>query len=577
MTNKQPLIIRNGLFFDGSGAKGKVTDLLIEDGKVEQIGNIANIEQAEEIDAQGNWVCPGFLDIHTHYDAEVEVMPGLEESIRHGVTTVVFGNCSISSAVGKDEHIVDLFARVENMPAKILKDWIKDRITWKSVGEYYEHLEQVAIGPNVATFLGHSNLRIEAMGLDRSLKVRKASAEELKRMENVLAEAVEAGYLGMSIDMLPFHRMAGEYAKDFKGVSVPSQQAHPSEYRRLANILRQHGRVLQATPNAMDKRSVLRLLQMSSGWMRRPLRTTIVAALDTKSDKKIHRLATALADISNGMLKANVRWQALAEPFLNYSDGPITPLFEEFPSAVQAIGASTEERREMFADPHFRRWFRKDWTHRGAAVFHRRLDDMWVIDSPDASQVGKNFAQIAEEVGKDPLEHFMDLMAKYDTNLRWKSSVANHRDKQRVRLLAHKTTLPGFNDSGAHNVNMAFQDGALQTLKQAQENPDILPIEQAIYRMTKMTADWLGFDAGYLQVGKRADICIINPQKLATGLSEAIEHYDERLKGAMRMVKRSDGVVSKVLVNGEVLYDGQGFHSELGQKRFGKLLRSTHR
>ena len=199
-------VIRGGTYYDGTGAKGIRRDVVVKDGKVDGIYESAPpIDNAKEIDAQGKWVTPGFLDIHTHYDAELEVMPGLEESLRHGTTTVVMGNCSISAALGKDEDIVDLFCRVENMPAQVLTEWIKDRITWKSLAEYYEHLETLDMGPNVASFIGHSNIRIAAMGVDRSFNIKKTTREEKQKMDGYLHEAMEAGYLGMSIDMLPFH------------------------------------------------------------------------------------------------------------------------------------------------------------------------------------------------------------------------------------------------------------------------------------------------------------------------------------------------------------------------------------
>lgn len=571
-------VIRNGLYFDGTGAKGRIADLVIKNGKIDQVSAQApNIENAKEIDAKGCWITPGFLDIHTHYDVEVEVMPGLEESVRHGVTTVVFGNCSLSSAVGNEDDIVDLFCRVENMPAKVLKDWIKDKITWKTTAEYYEHLNELPVGPNIASFIGHSNLRVAAMGLKRSLTVRKAEKAELKKMETMVQEAMEAGYLGLSIDMLPFHRWAGVNEEAYKGVAIPSHQAGIGEYRKLANIVRRFNRVLQATPNALDKKSVIQLLGLSSGLFRKNLKTTIVAALDIKSDKKMHKLATSLAVFANNLLRADIKWQALAEPFLNYGDGPNSPLFEEFPSMVEAIGSTKEERNAMFSDPKFRKWFRKDWEHKGTSVFPRRLNDMWIVDAPDKSLIGKSLQEIGAAAGKNPLDYFMDLMLEFDTDLRWKCAVANHRDRQRVKLLAHDTTIPGFNDSGAHNVNMAFQDGALQTLKQAQANPDVMSIEKAVYRLTKMPADWLGLDTGSLELGKKADLAIIDPSLLQSHLNDGpIESYDERLKGAMRLVKRTDGVIKNVLVGGEEIYGGGVFNSQLGKQKYGRLLKSLN-
>ncbi|TDM00023.1 MAG: hypothetical protein C4K58_01895 [Flavobacteriaceae bacterium] len=260
-------VISNGMYFDGTGKKGSIQNVLIKNGKVEKVSsNPIQVEGATEIDATGKWVMPGMIDIHTHYDAEIEVMPGIEESLRHGVTTCIMGNCSLSAAIGKDTDIVDLFCRVENIPAQSLKDWLVNNISWKSVTEYYQHLDTLNLGPNIATFLGHSNVRIEAMGLKRSLTERKASKEEINKMKAIVSEAVDAGFLGLSIDMLPFHRMSGVFSSEFTGFTVPSQVAAVSEYKQLSEILRERDKVLQITPNAIKKTTILDIFALSSGW-----------------------------------------------------------------------------------------------------------------------------------------------------------------------------------------------------------------------------------------------------------------------------------------------------------------------
>jgi len=265
-------------------------------------------------------------------------------------------------------------------------------------------------------------------------------------------------------------------------------------------------------------------------------------------------------------------------PFLNYGEGPITPLFEEFPSMVEVIGATPEERKAAFEDPAFRKWFKKDWNHKTTSVFPRLLKEMTIVKAPDTSIIGKTFQELADKQGGDGLDHFMDLIIKYDTDLIWKCTAANHRDDVRVKLLAHEATIPGFNDSGAHNVNMAFHDGSLQALRQSLEYPEIFPIEKAIHRLTKMPAEWLGLDAGSLEIGRRADVCVVDPTKLASGLTEEpIEDYHPSLKGSFRYVKRSDGVVNHVLVNGEEVFNDQsGFSAGLGKQKYGQLLRSMN-
>lgn len=574
-------LIKKGIFFDGTGKKGEKKDILISEGKVSDIFNASpEIENARVIDASDSWVMPGFIDIHTHYDAEVEVMPGLTESIRHGVTTVVMGNCSLSAALGKDTDIVDLFARVENIPAKVLGEWIIGNVSWQNVREYYEHLEKLPVGPNIASFIGHSNLRIESMGLKRSFTEKKANKHEINKMRGLLGEALEEGYLGMSIDMLPFHRWAGAHNPEFMGISVPSQRAAYSEYYKLADVLRSYDRVLQATPNAVDKASIMHIMGMSAGIFRKPLKATIVAALDLKSSKLIYYLLKFFSVMGNDLFQAKMKFQTLAEPFLNYADGPITPLFEEFPTMIKAISSTSDERSSLFRDVGFRKAFQKEWNHKSASVFPKALEDMWIVNAPDQSLIGKSFSQLAKEENKNPEIHFMDLLSQYDTQIRWKCDTANHREKQRVSMLGHKHMLPGFNDTGAHNVNMAFHDGALQTLALAQKYPNELPIEEAISRLTKKTADFIGIDAGFLEKGKRADLTIIDPSRLDSDLThEPTEHFHEKLNGSMRLVKRSGKVVRNVFVGGDEVFMQNGtekFNPEIGTKKFGELLRAGH-
>jgi len=566
-------IVRNGTVFDGTGAPRKQVDVHVRDGKVVAMGPGLDAPGAKEIDATGKWVVPGFLDIHTHYDAEVEVLPGLDESVRHGVTTVVFGNCSLSAAVGTADELIDLFCRVESLPRPLMTKWLDGKVTWRGPAEYYDHLETLNVGPNVASFLGHSNIRLAAMGKKRALSSAKPSATELAAMKAHVKEALDHGYLGLSIDMLPWHRWDGE---GHKGTSVPSQQASMDEYSALADVVRDAGGVLQATPNALAKETVARIFRLSmSRPGKKPLKTTIVAAMDVKTDRKIYKVAQIGAKLVTELFRGDIRFQALAEPFTNYCDGVFGPLFEEFPSGVAAISATETERRAMFANPTYRKQFRKEWRSRGTRVFHKDLGDMWVVSAPDASMIGRSFGAVAKERGLDEVEFFMDLMRDHDRAIRWKTSVTNDRPGPRRELMASPYTLPGFNDSGAHNRNMAFQDGALQMLQQMQAFPETMTMERAVHRLTGEAAAWLGIDAGVLAKGKRADLVLLDPEALSKGLSDPIEFEDPRLEGEMRMVKRSDGVVKKVLIGGRVAFEDGQFAADYGKSRYGRLLRRS--
>ena len=158
------VVIRNGRVFDGTGVPGAIRDLGIRDGVVVAVSTEPlDGEGAKEIDATGHWVLPGFVDVHTHYDAEVLAAPGLEESVRHGVTTVVMGSCSLSTILSDPEDSADMFSRVEAVPHEHVLSTLAEHQTWDDAATYIDALESLPLGPNVAAFLGHSDLRASVM------------------------------------------------------------------------------------------------------------------------------------------------------------------------------------------------------------------------------------------------------------------------------------------------------------------------------------------------------------------------------------------------------------------------------
>lgn len=562
------LVLKGGHVFDGLGAPPRVCDIGIRDGRIVRIADEIIEPAGRSLDAAGKWIVPGFIDIHTHYDIELEVAPGLSESVRHGVTSVVMGNCSLSLTMGDPATLADIFLRVETLPEILIRKWLDGSSGWETPAAYFEHLRSLPAGPNVAAMLGHSALRAKVMGLERSLHER-ATKDDLHEMRRLAEEALDAGCIGISVDMVHWHRMSGAFA----GRSLPSHHAAYREFAMLADVCRRRDAVFQVTPNPENWRSFVNILRLSPGLFRPPLRNTILSALDMYEYPNLWRIFPIILFIFNRLLGSNIRFQTLTEPFTIYSDGPITPLFEEFEAGVRLNTCrTTQERKALWRDEAFRAQFCRQWVRGWPRSFHRNLADMTIVRAPAAGLAGRTFADIAAERGMEPLACFVELLARYDDKIRWVSTGANDRPAIRRRLMKHPHILPGFTDAGAHCRNIAYFDGALALLRQAVRTGFMSP-EAAVRRVTGEAAAWFGLDAGVLREGARADIAVLRPEAMKAEAAAAIEIEDPMLDGALRMVKRdTNQTVGHVFIAGrEVVRDGVPL-PVLGQEGLGEIL-----
>lgn len=562
------LVIKNGLFFDGLGGRPVRSDIGILDGRIACIAPRISRAAKETVDAEGLWVTPGFVDIHTHYDIELEIAPGLTESVRHGVTTVVMGNCSLSLAVGSPDELAHIFQRVETLSPVLIQKWLATSVSWQTPRQYLAHIRQLPMGPNVAVLLGHSALRAHVMGLERSLR-DPATDRELKEMERIANDALDAGFIGISIDMVPWHMMSGEH----RGRTIPSQHADFRERRMLADVCRSRDAVFQVTPDPQRPMSLIEILRISLGLFRRPLRITVLAALDSVADRRLWRVFRPLLFALNRLLRCNVRFQTLTEPFTVYSDGPITPLFEEFPCGVKLNDSRTRpERLALWRSSGFRENFRREWTGGRRKTFHRRLDLMRIEGCPDPRLEGQTFAEAARDANRDHVEFFMDLLEQYDTQLRWVATGANDRERERLALMNMPGVLPGFTDAGAHVQNLGYYDGALSLLKQA-VTTGFMSRERAVSRVTGEAARWFRLDAGVLAEGAKADFVLINPEHLCEPISSQVAINDPLLDGHVRMVKRgSERIIEAVYIKGRPVVRRGEIMETLGQEKLGEAL-----
>ena len=614
------LLIRNAKIFDGAGGDPVIGDIAVKAGRISARGRDLPDDLATRVvDAEGLWLLPGLLDIHTHYDLEVELSPGLPESVRHGTTTVVVSNCSLGlafSAQRKDgeDPLVDCFARVENIPKPVLKR-VADRIDWSDSKAYLEHLDALNLGPNIVPMIPYSMLRIAAMGTTPSV-TRDPTFAELEEMERLLEKGMREGYAGFSSDGLPFHYLSNDPNRDRK---IPSQYAGYKELKRLTDIVRHYGRVWQATPPTESPLKVFRSFLLTSGrFFGRPLKITAVAALDVRANRNIIKSAHLLTRLLNSRLvKGKFYLQSLAARFKVYSDGPVSPLAEEIPELRELMKIDLEDdagRAALYADPDFEARFKAMWrkgkTGRSLARLKRKLriedhamrraiEEMTVEDCPIAAWKGENLARILERLKRfqageanaatadeaaffaaaprieDDADLIFHLFRTWDRKFVWSTLSANADAKALAAITMSPAFLPGFADSGAHLTNLAFYDVNLRALRIAWEAKGEAGVAWMTKRLTRDAANVFDIDAGSIEPGDQADIVLIDPEALKKhdGEKNTMKIWRETLQND-QLVNRSDGVVRRVFIAGEEVWSGEGFTGAFENRKLGRVLRA---
>ncbi len=444
--------------------------------------------------------------------------------------------------------------------------------------EYVDALNAHNLGPNVAAFIGHSDMRAATMSLDRATRTGiRPSGDELARMKSMLNDALDEGFVGMSSQQLLFDKLDGQVCRSR---TLPSTYATAKELRSLNAILRRRGRILQSGPNINNPLSVLSQLATSLGLGRPRLKTSLLAAADTKANPGMVHVMDWLASAVNGF-GGDFRWQHLPVPFEVYADGISLVVFEEFGSGAAALHLQTElERNRLMRDEDYRRQFRKDYDKKfGPRVWHRDFFDAHIVECPDQSVIGKSFGQVGiDRGGVHPVDAFLDLVVEHGEELRWRTTISNHRPKLLKKIAQSPNVQMGFSDAGAHLRNMAFYNFGLRLLRHVYDaerrSQPFMTVERAVHRLTGELAAWYDIDAGTLREGDRADLVIINPDRLDDSLDSYAEHPIEAFDGLSRMVNRNDETVTTVMVNGKRVF-GAGRPAEaLGRQRFGQFLRA---
>ena len=559
------LVIKNGTVVDGSGSARYRADVAITDGKIAKIGRV-NEKSKQTIDAEGHVVSPGFVDGHTHMDAQVFWDPIGSCSSYHGVTSVVMGNCGFTLAPCKQEDADLVFRNLERaedlsrdaMLAGI--DW-----TWETFPEFLDTIDDLPKGINYAGYIGHSALRTYTMG-ERAFEA-EANEDEVKHMQALVKEAMHAGAIGFSTSRTFNHTTADDRP-------VASRLANWEEVRAIVNAVGETGKgifeIAGESPGRSPERNReyhdrLRDLAVESGV------TQTWGMFSVKAAPEIWRPYFDLLDetaTAGGRMFAQVHSRGLnnilsfesATPYDNW----------ELWSDIRAL--PLEEQKVRLGDPATKAKLveiaNREYTGPrivGAEI--RPPDWDYVFPMDDMSYDKPSMAQIAKEKGVDPVELMIDMALERDLKMFFRAPIANENQDHVLEMIKHPRSVVTFSDSGAHVSQI--MDSSLQThlLSHWVREKEALTLEEAVKQITYNTATLWGLhDRGLLREGMAADVVVFDPETIGPNMPEVLNDLPA---GAMRLKQTASGILNTV-VNGEIFLT----NNEHSGATAGQLLRS---
>ena len=523
------MLIRGGRVVDGTGLPSFTADVEVRDGRITRVGRSEGTAgpDTEVVDADGLVVAPGFVDIHTHYDAQVLFEPTLSPSSWHGVTTVAVGNCGFTLAPSRPEDrswLLRLLARVEGMPVAALETGVD--FAGGSLAEYFDRLEG-RIGVNVASYVGHNAVRRAVMGVEAS--EREADAAEIDAMATLVRQAMREGAIGFSSSQLDIHA-------DDEGKPVPSNIASADELVALAGVLAEfESPVIEIAPHSSlpgytdADRELLRRMAAASG---ATVHVNIVDRFPGFQDGWQRNLAVAEEARADG-LRIHPMFRANTQGFLFCLAD--TFLFDDLPRFRAAL-ADPEQLRDPVV--------RAEIDHELETTPNRTIAfewDMVRVAGTDEAMTG------LDDLLDRALADDMGTLFELD-----RSPGPGHRELQE-RLARHPLLTAGASDGGAHLSSFCGADYPTRMLTELV--PDPLTLEEAVRKLTFEPASLLGlWDRGCVRPGFAADLVLFDPDRLAVGPPHFVTDFPA---GGQRIVRDAEGYEA-VLTNGRPVADLTG-------------------
>ncbi len=524
------IVIRGGTVVDGTGAPGRAADVAVADGRIVGIGT--GLTGRRTLDASGHVVAPGFIDIHTHYDAQVFWDAALTPSSYHGVTSVIAGNCGFSIAPIRRDA-VELMAHTLQHVEDMSFDTLSVGVPWdefESFAQYLDAVERRGVALNFGCYVGHTAVRLYVMGDDAY--ERAATPDEVARMQETIAAAMAAGAAGFASSANPAHN--GD-----KGRPVPSRRADMEELRALLEPVRDARRgVVALLPGGVIPYEDMITFQQAVG---RPLTWTALLSLEGSD---YHRKIVEDTDAAQAG-GAEVWPQVSCRPlvFQMNLEEPFT--FNTRDCFRALMDRPRDERIAAYRDPAWRARAAEEL----ATGYVFRWHKLSVAESPSRPDLAdRPVLDLAAEWGVSPLDAVLDLSLADDLRTRFWSVTANDDKEVIAWLLPRDNVLLGLADSGAHVSQLCDACFATDLLGQWVRERGVMPLERAVHKLSGEPARVYGLtDRGTVEVGKAADLVVFDPSTVAPGPLHRVRDFPA---GGERLVADAPVGVAHVLVNG---------------------------
>jgi N-acyl-D-aspartate/D-glutamate deacylase len=548
------VVIRGGTVVDGTGTPGVAADVLVRDGTIAEIGaQVSRPAGARELDASGQAVTPGFVDIHTHYDAQVFWDPSLTPSSYHGVTSVIAGNCGFSIAPCHPEHRALLSRTLQHVEDMSLET-LDAGVPWdfETFPEYLDSVERKGTALNYGCYVGHTAVRLWVMGEDGY--ERAATDDELAKMQAVVAEAIDAGAAGFATSSSTTH--SGD-----RGRPVPSRLADLRELNALLEPLGTAGRGVAALlPGETIKHDDVFDIQRA---INRPLTWTALLTIknypwhERIMEKNVAARAEGVEVWPQVSCRPLTFQMNLREPFT----------FNMRPIFAALMDASFEERCAAYRDPA---WRERAWEElNGRGTLPTNWTSLFVAESKTHPElVGRALPDLAAERGGTALDVMLDVSLSEDLETRFTSVLANNDPDAIAWLLPQETVLLGLADSGAHVSQLCDACFSTDFLGNWVREREVMPLERAIHKLTGEPARVYGLDdRGTIEVGKAADITVFDPDTVAPGPLRRVRDFPangERLT-ADAPVGMNHTLVNGVVIRADGITDDEGLAARPGR------------